>query len=109
MEFNVDAILNIATEKIIKAVDAKINNIYSKSQSVVPVDTGRLKAGFFKESTSLNENEYKVSFGYSALNPSSRADYAIFVDWGTYKMTARKYFTPFVYDEFGVDDPTPYQ
>jgi HK97 gp10 family phage protein len=81
--------------KAMMIIEQKIQNIYDKSQSAVPVKTGYLKSSWFKNTLALNEVEYKIEFGYGAY-------YAKYVDLGTSKMEARNFFTPFVNEEFGV-------
>lgn len=93
---------NKIKKKIIEDTENKIEKIHGESQSKVPIDTGFLKGSWFKRTEILDEDNYQVTFGYGA-------HYAIYVDWGTYKMQARKYFTPIVYKTFGVPDPTPYK
>ena len=81
----------------INIIEDKIRNIYNKSQSIVPVDTGFLKSSWFKRTLELSDNKYIVKFGYGAY-------YAKFVDLGTVRMYPRNYFVPIVKKELGIYD-----
>jgi hypothetical protein len=89
--------------KVVREIDKKINEIEAITLSKVPVDTGRLKASWFKRTLVLNENQYKKEFGYDAKNEQGTY-YGKFPDLGTVKQPAQHFFTRVVLNTFGLKE-----
>lgn len=68
-------------ERASQVVRKSAIDIEARAKAVVPVDTGALKASIQSEHNGLQS---VVSVGQ---------DYGIFVNYGTYKMAARPFFT----------------
>lgn len=70
-------------------------DLFDVSQQLVPVDTGLLKQSGGTDITEIGEggNPTKVVVGYGTEG-SQREDVALFIEYGTSRMSAQPYLTP---------------
>ncbi|MCH9836653.1 HK97 gp10 family phage protein [bacterium] len=69
------------------ATQRAANQIYTRSQNTVPVDTGTLKASAKVDPAKGAAGEYTAQVHYETL-------YALYVEMGTSKMSAQPYLVP---------------
>lgn len=90
---------SVSKEIILKALDKlwiSGNKIVDTAREIVPVNTGRLRDSIVASTPVMTGNEIRCVI-------SANVEYAIFVEMGTWKMKARPFLKPALYqnkDEF---------
>lgn len=78
------SLADVFGEETLEMLSAMGDRIVDEAKRIVPVRTGRLKASIHKEDN-FEKNEVLVG---------SEVEYALYVELGTYKMTAIPYLRP---------------
>jgi HK97 gp10 family phage protein len=84
---NVPRIMRTVEANTRRAVQRAANNILTRSQATVPVDSGTLKASGETTSATGGAGNYTAEVSYNT-------NYAVYVELGTSKMGAQPYLVP---------------
>ena len=78
------SLTDVFSKETLETLSAMGDRIVDEAKRIVPVRTGRLKASIHKED----------NFEKSEVLVGSEVEYALYVELGTYKMSARPYLRP---------------